>query len=255
MFDESPSLRSLSGALPVFSTMKRFALLLCLASSVPLARAQGSGEFSLGLASQDIWRGTQVNDGLTFIPKMDFSLGTGTHLTVRGSIAMEGDGMDEWRYGIHHTIDLIAASVTFGATFFDREVTAGDTSEIWASAKMKWVLPFTFMAARDIDEVEGTYFRVSTGADIGVGIPVVNAGTSLAWEAWIGYADDDYAIYWGATEAGLADAGAKLTATFTLQQATVRAFVKYVTLVDDDFTTFTGDRSNIAVGASVGWRF
>lgn len=233
--------------------MKRILVTLSLVSCVALANAQGSGTLTLGASSQEIWRGTLLNDGLTFVPKFDYAFGTGTHVTVRGALVMDGDGIDEWRFGIHHSLDLVAATLTFGATFYDREVNAGDTSEVWASARMKWLVPFDFLVAHDIDKVDGTYVRASTGASLGAG--AMGANVDVAWKLWLGWADDNYAANYGATSAGLADAGGSLSASFSLQEATVTAWAKWVTLVDDNFTTFTGDRSNFAIGASVGWRF
>jgi len=237
--------------------MKRTLALIAALGAFALTQAQGtlSGEFKLGLATQDIWRGTLVNDGMTFIPMIDLGFGTGTHITGRGAIVMDGDGFDEWRFGIHHSLDLVAATVSFGAMMFEREGTGGDTTEIWASAKMKWLTPMSFMAAMDIDVVEGMYYRIGMDSGIGVSTPLMGMSANVGWEIWLCYADDDFAAYYGAADAGLADAGGKLHATFAIDDATVTAWVKYVTLVDPDFTTFTGDRSNLAFGESVGWRF
>jgi hypothetical protein len=235
--------------------MKRTLALAVAAVAFGSAHAQGtSGEFKLGFATQDIWRGTLVNNGLTFIPMVDVGFGTGTHLTARGSVVMDGDGFDEWRFGLHHDLDLVAATVSFGAMMYEREG-GGDTTEIWASAKMKWLTPFTFTVVRDIDLVEGTYFRVGTGSGIGAGVPLFGANANVSWDIWLGYADGDFAGYYGSADAGFADAGGKIAATFSLQEMSVTVWGKVTTLVDPDFTTFTGDRTNFAVGASAGWKF
>jgi hypothetical protein len=235
--------------------MKRSLALASACLAFGAAQAQtGSGELSLGLASQEIWRGAVINDGLTFIPKVDFSLGTGTHLTARGSIAMQSGGFDEWRFGIHHELDLVAATLAFGAMMYDREG-GGDTSEIWASAKMKWLLPFTFTVVRDIDLTDGMYFRVGAGSGLGLSTPLFGANASVTWEIWLGFADDDMAVYYGSLDGGFADLGGKIVAEFGVSNATVRVWAKVATLVDPDFTTMTGDRTNFAVGASAGWRF
>jgi hypothetical protein len=221
------------------------------------AQAQNNaltGEFSLGFATQDIWRGAVIDDNLTFIPMLDLGFGTGTHLTARGSIATDSSNMDEWRFGIHHEFDLIAMSLAVGAMMYEREG-GGDTTEIWARAKMKWLTPFTFMIARDIDLVEGTYFRVGTGSGVGLSTPLFGTSAAINWEIWLGYADADFAVYYGSADGGFADAGGMVSATFTVSEATIKLWAKATTLVDPDFTTMTGDRTNVAIGASAGWRF
>ena len=235
--------------------MKRSLALLVALLAFGSARAQtGSGELTLGLSSQDIWRGAVINDGLTFIPRFDYGFGTGTHLTARGSIAMQSGGLDEWRFGLHHDLDLIAATVSFGAMMYDREG-GGDTSEIWASARMKWVMPFTFTAVRDIDLTDGMYYRVGMGSGVGVTTPLFGANASITWDIWLGYADDDMAPYYGSLDGGFADLGGKVVAEFGVSNATVRVWALVTSLVDPDFTTMTGDRTNFAFGASAGWRF
>jgi hypothetical protein len=237
--------------------MKRTLALIAVLGAFGLVQAQGNltGEFKLGVATQDIWRGTLVNDGMTVIPMLDLGFGTGTHLTARGSLGLEGDGMDEWRFGAHHDLDLVAMTLSFGATLFDREGSGGDTTEVWAAARMKWLTPFTFMAAMDIDEIEGMYFRVSTGSGVGASVPILGANANVSWDIWLGYADDDYAVYYGSAEGGFADLGGKVSANFALQEATLSVWAMVTTLVDPDFTTFTGDRTNYSIGASMGWRF
>jgi hypothetical protein len=83
----------------------------------------------------------------------------------------------------------------------------------------------------------------------------VGANANVSWEIWLGYADDDYAVYYGSAEGGLADAGGRVNARFSLQEMTLDVWAKVFTLVDPDFTTMTGDRTNFSVGASVGWKF
>jgi hypothetical protein len=233
--------------------MKRFALICLLVSGFGLAQAQGSGEFSLGVATQDIWRGALVNDDLTFIPMADFSLGTGTHLTARGSLRMQGHGVDEWRWGIRQDLDLVAATLSFGATLYDRDADGADTTEVWASAKMKWLLPFTFFVARDVDLTDGMYVRASTGSSLGAG--ALGANVEVGWDLWLGWADDKFAATYGSGDAGFADLGGRLTARFAIDQASVSVWAQATTLVDPDFHDFMGDRSNFELGASVGWRF
>ena len=233
-----------------------FAYLLLALWTLGRAQTPGlKGEFQLGLASRDIWRGSLLNDGTTFLPAVDLGFGTGTHATVRGSLGMDGNGTDEWRYGLRQDLDLVAATLSIGVTRFDRESLFADTTEISASAKMKWLIPFTFMVARDIDKVDGTYFRVGLGSGVPK-ISLFSVSASLSWDMWLGYADGDFAaFYYGSSDAGLADAGGRVVATFGVQQATVSVWALVTTLVDPDFNTFTGDRTNFAVGATVGWKF
>ncbi len=222
--------------------------------TVPAQTTGLNGEFSLGFATQDIWRGAVIDDGLTFIPKLDLGFGTGTHFTARGSIAMDSSNFDEWRFGIHHDLDLVAMTLSFGAMMYEREG-GGDTSEIWAAARMKWLTPFTFMVVRDIDLVEGMYFRVGTGSGVGITTPLFGASANISWDIWLGYADADMAGYYGSADAGFADAGAMVSAKFAVSNATITLWGKVTTLVDPDFTTMTGDRTNFAIGASAGWKF
>jgi hypothetical protein len=235
--------------------MKRTLALASLLVVSGSAQAQGtSGEFSLGFATQDIWRGAVIDDGLTFIPKLDLGFGAGTHLTARGSIAMDSSNFDEWRFGIHHDQDLIAMTLSFGAMMYEREG-GGDTTEIWASAKMKWLMPFTFTVVKDIDLTDGMYYRVGMGSGIGVSTPILGVNANVSWDIWLGYADSDMAAYYGSADGGFADAGAMISAKFGVQKATITVWGKVTSLVDPDFTTMTGDRTNFAFGASAGWKF
>lgn len=236
--------------------MKRSIPLLVALGCLSVAHAQTtSGEFKLGASSQELFRGAITNDGLTLVPMLRLDLGTGTSVWARAALVQDGGGQDEWRFGIKHTLDLVAASLTIGATRYERPGIFPHTSEVFASAKMKWLVPFTFKVVRDVDVVEGGYYRVSTGSGT-PNVSLLNMSAQVDWDIWLGYADGSYAgVYYGDGDGGFADLGGKLSAEFSISDATVTAWVMMTTLVDPDYTTVTGDRTNIAVGASIGWRF
>ncbi len=235
--------------------MKRITVTVFVVCLVVGASAQGlSKETRLEVASANEWRGTVLTDGLVFQPQIEFGLPTGTQLRVWGSFDLENEGINEMQLFLRHNFALGLASATVGAIRYQREGGLPDTTELYGSVSTVLPMPLTFSVWQDIDQVDGLYARVGTGAKIPfIGVP----GTKMdaSWRAWLGYSDDEHAAYYGAADAGLADLGGRVTVGFGVGKAWIAPWLQYTTLIDSDFSSANGHRSNVTIGVAFGTGF
>lgn len=235
--------------------MKRTLLLVSLFVLTSIASAQGlSKETRLELASANEWRGTVLTDGLVFQPQVDFSLPSGTQLRVWGSFDLEDEGINELQLFLRHNFSVGLANATVGAIRYQREGSWSDTTELYGSFSTTIPMPFTVSIWKDIDAVDGFYARVGTGSNLPF-ISVPGTKMDASWRVWLGYSDDEHAAYYGSVNGGVADLGGRVNFAFGVGKAWVAPWLQYTTLVDSDFDSANGHRSNVTYGVAFGMGF
>ena len=235
--------------------MKHLLLSLVVVALCTNVFAQGlSKETRLELASANEWRGTVLTDGLVFQPQVDFTFPTGTQFRVWGSFDLENQGINELQLFLRHNLSAGLASTSVGVIRYQREGALADTTELFGSVSFVIPMPLTFSVWKDFDQVNGLYARLGTGAKLPlVGVP----GTKMdaSWRAWVGYSDDAHAAYYGAANSGIADLGGRVTVGFGVGKAWVAPWIQYATLIDTDFSSANGHRSNVTYGVAFGTGF
>ena len=237
--------------------MRRPIALIALIAACTASQAQGiDKKLTLRLATHNMFRGSVLTDGLVFQPRLDLGLSSNTLVTVRGLYDVNGsERFDDWAVSFAQRFDAVLFSGTFGAVRYDRDNGLPDTSELFVSAAMKWPVSMSFSLHKDIDVVDGLYLRATTAA----GLPNISVGgvsASVTWKGWLGYSDSRHAaVYYGHKGAGLADLGARISASFGVSNGTVAGWAQVSTLVDADYKSPNGDRSALTIGASFALRF
>ena len=237
--------------------MRRSIALIALIAACTAAQAQGIDKnLTLQLATHNMFRGSVLTDGLVFQPKLDLGLSSNTLVTARGSYDVNGsERFDDWALSIAQRFDAVLFSGTFGAVRYERDNGLPSTSELFVTAAMKWPMSMSFSLHKDVDVVDGLYLRATTAA----GLPSISVGgvsASVTWKGWLGYSESKHAAaYYGHKGAGLADLGARISASFGVSNGTLAAWAQVSTLVDPDYKSANGDRSALTIGASFGMRF
>ena len=236
--------------------MRRTLSLLALIAVSALANSQGmKQDLKWEIATDNIFRGIEMTNGLVLQPSLDLMPKEGTHLYFWGSFDFTGGGgLDDIRFQFSQDVDAVAMSGTFGITRFQRDNGFPSTTEIFGKATMPLV-GITVVAYKDIDAVQGLYIRATKSAPM-PNFSFAGVRGGLHWQSWLGYSEEKHALaYYGHKGAGFADLGGRMTASFGVSNGTVDVWAQFTTLVDPSYRSPGGSRTAVTLGASFGLKF
>lgn len=211
------------------------ALAMVLASSTVWA---ADATLSMDVNSAYVWRGITFNDGVVAQPSIDVTNGS-FGVNVWGNFDLDDydDTLDENEFSevdltVYYGFNLQNLEITLGLIEYLFPVAGGSTHEAYVSLSHPIIGGLSIGADfyYDFDEVDGYY------ADLGLtyGMDLAE-NLSLEVGARAGYADEDFAEYYGGTDSGFYDYTLSLSASYALTQAlTVSASINYTDSLDDD---------------------
>jgi len=211
------------------------ALAMVLASSTIWA---ADATLSMDVNSAYVWRGITFNDGVVAQPSIDVTNGS-FGVNVWGNFDLDDydDTLDENEFSevdltVYYGFSVQSLEITLGLIEYLFPVASGSTHEAYVSLSHPIIGGLSVGADfyYDFDDVDGYY------ADLALTYAMDLAeNLSLEVGARAGYADEDFAEYYGGTDSGFYDYTLSLGVSYALTDAlSLGANINYTDSLDDD---------------------
>lgn len=219
------------------------------------ARAQNSGAMAVGMESKHDFRGAILNDGWMFTPEIRFDFesnrGLSSSLTMRGHLGLENRGGDSLEATYLRSNNFGRYLGMLGLTRYEREGGFADTTEVFARIYPYGDRETYIVAWWDFDRVDGLYLRATKTTRLYEESGANKRPLIIKLFTSLGFSDSNYAgAYYGASDAGIADLTVHLRADMSLGNAMLFPYIKTTALVDGDYSSGNGKRTNLTFGVS-----